>query len=567
MALLRLSIILVLFVLQTSIVRAQEQDAGRRILEEQQRRERFEELERATTGQEITTQETGGVVVEAVCFPIEDIKLTGVTLFSDSDFAPIINRYNKQCLGQASISNLLQDLSAYYADRGYITTRAYVPAQDVSQKKLKIDVLEGRIEAFVYNRVDKDGKPIKAPVRKLKFAFPAKEGDVFQLRDIEHGLEQINRLSSSRASANLSAGEEPGTSQVVVTEQKVDTVRASIGIDNQGTEEGAEAQLRLNLAVDDLLRVNDTFNLSYSGSRNSNAIAFSGSVPYRKWLFSASASYSESLESLSLFSDLFTQTASANLRAERLLFRNERSKYYAYGAVSRYWNERFVNIAALIPQNRSAFSVGFRNEHRLEKSLIAADTSLTFGSSAFGSDRDPENPVFGTPRVEYTKLETSLNYIRPFEKGHQLVVSFTGQMSDQPLFSEEQISIGGWNSVRGYNGFSISGDTGFYIRTELQSKASSIDIRKWGKPLEDAKLWSPVGKAQGGARSFIFMDLGYVFSKPLRREFKMASVGAGMNLEVGRWTIGGTLAAPLVDQGGQRYGEFQALLSASYDLF
>ncbi|WP_146193067.1 ShlB/FhaC/HecB family hemolysin secretion/activation protein [Maritimibacter sp. 55A14] len=546
---------------------AQEQDPGRRILEEQRRRERLEELERAQAGQEVVAPEAKGVVREEVCFPIDEIVLTGVTVLKPRVLEPIVAEFSGRCLGQASIGHLLQRISGAYADKGYITTRAYVPAQDISSRELRIDVLEGRIEAFVYTQLDKDGQPRKSPQRKILSAFPARAGDVFQLRDVEHGLEQINRLASSQANANLTAGTAPGTSRVVVTEQKVDTVRGTVGIDNQGADESGETQIRLGLEADDLLRLNDTYTLSYSGAENSNALALSMSVPFRKWLFSANASYSEALTNLSPTSDLFTQTANLGLRAERLIMRDARSKYYVYGALSSYWNERFVNIAALTPQHRSAWRIGFRHEHRLEKAVIAADTALSFGAGFLGADRDPAVPVPGAPQAEYTALEIRINYIRPLENGRQFSLAVIGQIADAPLFSNEQLAIGGWNSVRGYNGFDVSGDSGFFLRSEYRFKASPLDLRDWGKAFKTAGNWTPLRNAQGGVSPYLFADMGHVYSRATRTAAYMVSIGAGLTARLGKTTLSGSLAMPLRNENGQTAGEVQALLSLSAKLF
>ena len=397
------------------------------------------------------------------------IHLTGVSVFKDGRFDGLLEEFAGQCLGQGSIGNLLQRISGIYADHGYITTRAYVPAQDIASRELTVEVLEGKVEAFIYQQIDKDGNPRPGKPRKLKSAMPLQAGDVFQLRDLEHGLEQINRLRSSQANANLVAGEEPGTSRVAITEQKADTIRGTISVDNRGDKVTGETQISLSLEADDLLGLNDTYFLSYSGARNSNALAFSFSVPHRRWFFAANGSYSESLSPASATSDLFTQTANLNVTAERLLFRDARSKYFLYGGVHSYWNERFVNIAALTPQHRTALSFGLRHEHRLKKSVISANTSFTFGAPFLGGDGNLSPQTSSTPKSEFVKLETRLTYIRPFESGQQLTATMVGQLSDSPLFSNEQLSVGGWESVRGYAGHSSSGDRrGVFARgTEL----------------------------------------------------------------------------------------------------
>ena len=546
---------------------AQEQDAGQRLLEEQQRQKRLEELARNRAGQEITTPDIKGVVHETPCFPIDKISLKGVTVFKEATFAKLTAEFAGQCIGQVSIGNLLGRISAAYADKGYITTRAYVPAQDISNRQLTIEVLEGRVEAFVYQQVDKDGKPKPGKPRKIKSAFPTRAGDVFQLRDVEHGLEQINRLRSSQANANLTAGQAPGTSQIVITEQKADPIRGTFGIDTKGDAVTGETQIRLGVEADDLFRLNDTWSFSYSGARQSNALAFSGSIPYRKWLFSMSGSYSESLSPVTATSDLFTQAANVNFSAERLMYRNARSKYIGYVTAKSYWNDRYVNIAALTPQHRSGLSFGLRHEHRLEKAVISADTSISIGSKFLSADWDATNLPAGSPRTDFEKLGTRLTYIRPLKKNRQLSVALTGQLSTAPLFSNEQISIGGWETVRGYSGHSFSGDSGAYIRNELSFPTEQLDIRKWGKPLTGKKMWNPFKRAQGGIRSFAFVDAGYVHARALDQSSTLMSAGFGVSAQLGLATLNGALAIPLLDRNGQKAGSPQAYLGLTIKLF
>ena len=546
---------------------AQENNPGERLLERQIRERNLEGLATGKAGQNIVVPEVAGVVEEAGCFPIDVIHLTGISVFKEKTFAPLVSEFSGECLGQASISNLLQRISAFYADKGYITTRAYVPGQDISSRELTIEVLEGRVEAFVYQQVDKNGEPRDGKPRKLKSALPLREGDVFQLRDLEHGLEQMNRLRSSQASANLAAGEAPGTSRIVVTEQKADTVRGTFGIDTRGDEVTGRTQVNFSLEADDLLNLNDTYFLSYSGSRNSNSLAFSLSIPYRKWLFAASGSYSESLTPVSELSDLFSQTANLNVTAERLITRNARSKYYGYVSALSFWNNRFINVSELTPQKRTALSFGVRHEHRLEKATISANTSLTFGAPFLGGDKELASATDDTPQVKFKKLESRVTYIRPFENGRQLTSVLNAQLSDSPLFSNEQISVGGWETVRGYAGHSFSGDSGAYLRSELSFPAFGWDIRRLGAPFEEAKIWNPVKNAQGGFRPFIFADMGYVDAKATGQSSTLFSTGFGFSSQLGRATLNGALAIPLVSENGQSAGNLQAFLGFTVKVF
>lgn len=546
---------------------AQEGDAGDRLLERELRQRQLEELARERAGQEISAPEVPGVVAEAVCFPIQSVEIEGNTVLPTADLAKITSAFENQCLGQVSIGNLLQQLSAYYAELGFITTRAYVPPQDIGAQVLKVTVFEGKIEEFVHLQSDKGGQIQEAKSRKLLSAMPQRAGDVFQLRDLEHGLEQINRLRSSQATANLQAGQAPGTSKIVVTEQKVDPVRGTIGLDNRGDPETGEYQLNLGLEVDDLLQLNDALFLSYSGAENSNGLAFGISVPFRRWLFSANGSYSETLQPITATSELFSQTSNLNVQAERLLFRDARTKFFAFGGARSYRNQRYINIVPLAPQHLISLRFGLRGEHRTPKSVFSGSVAWVLGAPFLGGDRDPAAPLPGAPRSEFNKLEVRATYVRPFENGTQLTVSFSGQMANKPLYSQQQISIGGWQSVRGYSGYSFSGDSGAFMRAEYGLPVGQMDWRRAGRALSENDLWNPFEKAVGGARAFAFLDGGSVRQRASGKGAEFMGLGAGFSIQMGLATVRGEIALPLISANGQNSGAVQAYLGVDLKVF
>lgn len=545
---------------------SQESDPGARLLEETRRQREMEALAQNAANQEIKTPKPKGPVAETPCFPIDEIRISGASIFGDHDFAPILADFSAQCLGQVSIGNLLARVSGLYADAGYITTRAYVPAQDISGRELTIAILEGRIEAYVYQQQDSDGSARPGPSRKIGFALPQKPGDVFQLRDLEHGLEQMNRLRSSSVNANLTAGEAPGTSRVVITEKKKDPIRGSIGMNFRKHDGRTSAQVSLAVEADDLLNLNDQWTLSYSGGQDSNALALGVSIPYRKWLFSLNGSYSEELSVVTATSDLFSQTGNMSLMAERLLARNARSKYFAYGTISSYWNDRYINITALTPQHRSALQFGLRQEHRLEKSVVSADISLTFGTGLFGSDKDSSTLPPGSPRTKFAKLKSRLTYIRPLPKERQLSVSVVGQLANKPLYGNEQISIGGWETVRGYAGQSVAGDNGMYVRSEISFPTKPLDLRDWGRSLGKTRM-NPFRNASGGHRQFLFLDAGHVYARADGRSAAMFSAGFGISAKVGNTSVNGTIAFPISNAGGRKKGQAQVYLGITAKTF
>ena len=275
-------------------------DPGVEFLKELQRERERDRVKRSTAGKRIEVKEPQKVKTESFCFDVKTIHVAGVTALEPADLQEHIREYSGTCMGQKAIEALLQSITNSYVTAGFITTRAHVPPQDLNSKTLKIVVLEGTIEAFVYQVVDKKGKTKAGKSRKIKGAFPIKAGDILQLRLIEQGLDQINRLASSQASVNLRPGSKPGTSIVVIQETKGDTVRLTLGGDNNGSSATGTGRVRASLEVDDKLGLNETASVSFVGTQNTNALSYNFSVPYKNWTFSSFGFYSDLVSPVSV---------------------------------------------------------------------------------------------------------------------------------------------------------------------------------------------------------------------------------------------------------------------------
>ena len=105
-------------------------DRQERLLEEQRRR--LEELQELP-GKQISP----GVPVQAAdsrCFPIQEIQLKGADSLSANERDTMFQPYIGQCLGVSQLNELLKVITNHYIDRGLVTTRAYLPQQDLSQR-------------------------------------------------------------------------------------------------------------------------------------------------------------------------------------------------------------------------------------------------------------------------------------------------------------------------------------------------------------------------------------------------------------------------------------------------
>jgi hemolysin activation/secretion protein len=154
------------------------------------------------------------------------------------------------------------------------------------------------------------------------------------------------------------------------------------------------------------------------------------------------------------------------------------------------------------------------------------------GSSAsdFDNKRYLADPGFSIARLTVSREQD-------LPRDVQLWGSVTGQISNQPLVSSEQLGIGGADTVRGYLEAEALGDYGAVAQTELRSP----DLKKYiGGPVH---AW----------RFHLFTDVGLVnLRDPTPQQhfsYGLASVGVGTRVNLWGYLNGAVQDAQTVESG------------------
>lgn len=451
-------------------------DDQRRLLEEQQ--QKLEQLERlpgreARPAAPVTPPSTE-------CVQVDDIDLDGVTRFDAQRQQTWVAPFEGRCLTVEDINALLGEITNAYVDRGYVTTRAYVAQQDLTQRQLKVVVFEGRIEALEST----DATPTP---REIAMASPVAAGDVLNLRDLEQLVDQLGRLPSRQSTMELVPGEDVGSSRVQLDSEGGRPVRFSLGRNNDGTEDTGEQQWALGFEWDSPLGLADQLRMQWGhdvtdhsglGSRDGY---IDYSVPFGNWNFSYSyteSDYDSTAEADGFLFHYDGVSRRHRLMAERLLHRDQVSKTSASVALSRVTTRNSIdgNRIDLSSQTLADVTLGLNHGRRVGSALINADLQWSKGLRNFGAQHD-EHVASGLPKAQFEKTMLTLSAVQPFSLFDQSL-RFTslahGQWSDDVLYSPYRLTIGGLESVRGFKEQSMSGDSGAYWRNQVS----------WHLPLE-----------------------------------------------------------------------------------
>ena len=535
---------------QTQILQEQlrQQD---RILQPQQQQEQAIERQR-----QLKAREPGGIEMQTApatpatppvrpCFEMRRIVLNGAEALSANAKSRLKAPYLDRCIGMASIQELVRDITNYYIDKGYVTSRAYVPEQDIRAGELIIEILEGRIERI---QINKDRARDRAAVLT---AFPFMPGQRLNLRDIEQGLDQINRLPSNRATVKLMPGKYPGNSLLRIHNPAGKRYRLSFRFDNAGQRSIGTERRGLAVELDNPLGLNDQWAIHYlednlSGSgRGHRGLSGYFSAPLGYWTLSYTGSYFEYTSSINTLNDRFKTSGDSlthSLGLSRVIYRDAATKAGVDARLIVKDTNNFLQGNRIEAGSRrlSIFHAGVNYSRRLWGGVASLGLAWEHGIKAFNARRDPPSLGPGEASAQFEKRAASLNFSRPFRM-HDLDMHYNlainGQWADDNLFSSEQISLGGQYSIRGFKENIALGDTGVYMRNEV-----SVSLPRVTTPFWSALL----GELQG----FMAYDAGMLRrdrTDPLERG-RLSGIATGLRKQAGtlRWraALAKSLSAP-----------------------
>jgi len=476
-------------------------DRQNRLLDEQRRR--LDEL-KDLPGKEAKPQ-APATPADSRCFPIQDITLKGADSLPAADRQRLLKPYVGQCLGVSQLNELLKVITDYYIDKGRVTSRAYLPQQDLSSGHLQVLVVEGKLEGL------KGAQGSSVTDRELAMAFPGKVGAALNLREVEQLVDQLSRLPSKQAQMELTPGTQVGGSEVVVKNTPQKPWRASLSRNNDGQKSTGEQQWGAGLEWDSPLGLADQLVLrgghdavSDHQKTSKNSMLYYN-VPWGWWNFSYTYSESDyrTLADLNGYKlKQYGDSQNHQLRAERVIHRDDVSKTSVNVGLAHLRTNNYLLDARLGPSSNrlSELQVGINHGRRIGSGFVNFDLGMQNGIGAFDAqsnnqERDREGNLTSTPN--YRKYTATVSYLQPFTLwGESFSFSSlaTGQRSEDVLFSPQRISLGGSASVRGFKDQQLSGDSGGYWRNDVRwARPVTLD---WLRPAF-AEYGASVGYDQG----------------------------------------------------------------------
>lgn len=383
-----------------------------------------------------------------------------------------LRHYEGQCVGKQGLDLLTKGLQGVILSRGYITTRVLLPAQDLSKGTLRFALIPGVIRNLKFADAAMRGT--------LKSAFPARDGDVLQLRDLEQGLEQMKRVPNQDATMQIVPGTSPGDSDIVVSVKRTKPWSVVLSADNSGTDETGRYIGNASLALYNLLGLNDVLSGGFNQDLQfgNHALGMHGwnasyAVPWGYWigtLYGYTNTYYQQVAQASQSFVASGNAQTAGLKLERVVYRSQNDVSGVEFQLIKRFGASFIAGTEISLQDRdnTFIEAGVTNRHYFGAAQF--DGTLAYRQGIGGLGARPDTPGGPTYRFKMATLDANLTV--PFALAGQAlryVGTVHGQFTNDELNYIDDLTIGSRYTVRGFSGQTmLAAEKGFYWRNELQ---------------------------------------------------------------------------------------------------
>jgi hemolysin activation/secretion protein len=424
-----------------------------------------------------------GVVLEgAQKVMVRRFLLQGASAIPSAELQQVLAPYTGRELTFTELQQACNAVTTFYRESGYFVASAVLPAQEIGNGEVTIQVLEGRIsqvamvpEANVRLRPDVARRYIDALV-------PA--GQPVQEDRLERALLLTQDLPGMGARAELSKGQGLGESDLAVQLSEGPLASGTISLDNSSNRYTGATRLSGNVALNDLGGLGGQLSLLASTAGDGFRYGRAGYVaPVGSSGLKAGAAFSrlryklgEEFASL----DAHGTASVAQMIATYPLLRTRSTNIQLRSGFDDKRYENFANGAQTSDKHVQVLPLAVTFSRQQDDAMTQASLELSLGHLDLGGNiASQEADAAGARSAgRFTHLAYTLGRYQRLGGNLGVLLNASGQFASRNLESGEKMSLGGPGRVRAYPAGEASGDEGHVVTSELH-----YELPEWGADL------------------------------------------------------------------------------------
>lgn len=434
---------------------------------------------------------------------VQKINVTGSTVFALEQLNPIVQPFEGRSLTTEQLREVADKITQLYLDQGYITSRAIVAEQTISNGIVEIRVIEGSLEEITIEGTGKrrvNDSYIRSRVQ-LGAKTPLNTG---QLED------QLRLLRADplfeNIEASLRAGSAIGKSKLIVRVTEANPFEGSVGIDNYSPPSVGSERLGLNLLYRNLTGNGDAIAASYYHTTRSGADNwdFTYRLPVNPMngalQLRTSLNTNKIVESAFSFFDIQGDSQLYEISFSQPIVRSPRQEFSLYLGFAY---QRSSALAGPFPISPGADAEGITKTSVIKfgqdylrrdvKGAWSVRSLFSIGTDWFGATRNPDP----TPDSRFFSWLGQVQRVQVLNENNFLIAGADIQLTPDILLPSQQFVIGGGQSLRGYRQNIRAGDNGVRFSLEdritLQRNEAGVSTLQLAPFFDAGTVWNTKG--------------------------------------------------------------------------
>ena len=467
---------------------------------------------------------------EVITFELKKIVTDASAVLTDAELDAIIKPYEGKQVQLNDIYAIVDKINALYNDKGYVTCRAFLPPQTITDGTVKLLSVEGRTGSTIVNN-NKYTKT-KYITNRMHLA----KGEIANIKRLNKDLLLFNATNSTQLRIMMKAGTEPGTTDYEITAYEPMRDTWTIFEDNAGSDTSGEYRTGLFFNTKSLSGHCDALSLGTVISEGTKAanVMYSRSLgrsgTKMNLVYSTNAvevvkgEYEDMIKGhANSYAIGFTQPIVVNetTRTELSLDYNRQNSKTDFMPAGTRFN--------IVDDSVQDFSLGFAITNYGASHVFYQKHSYVRGYSESTPDMSAQN----SQNFGFYKFNAM--YQKLYKAGQMWSLRADAQWSgSEGMVSSRQFYMGGMYSVRGYKENYLGGDSGFTFSAEyavpvINKNTSAFTFFDYGHVYGNGQsddqhnVLSSVGL---GIRSTInqYCSASLILGIPLQREFSAEKV-------------------------------------------
>ena len=425
------------------------------------------ELEKAPPPQPLPDEPTQQI-------PVQRVLILGSTILTPEEINPLVGPLEGRLVTLSELRQLANKITEIYLERGYVTSRAILPAQTISEGVVRIEVIEG-----ILTEIQIEGtKRLRNSYIESRIRLGV--GQPLDTARLENQLRLLraNPLFEN-IEASLRASETPGESILIVRVTETNPFEFSINSDNYSPPTVGSERVGSTLFHRNLTGRGDFFVASYNTTRlfddESDVFDFIYNLPINAMngtLQARAAPNSNRIGQEFEDLDISGTTDVYEFSYRQPIFRNPRQEFALSLGLSYQRTKTLFNDMSLREFDPTLNDDGINSTTviRLGQDYIRRDS---LGAWALRSQFNIGTGLFGATVKEDSEADGhffswlgQVQRVQRLSASHLLIVQGDLQLSSTSLLPYQQFIMGGGLSLRGYRQNVRSGDNGFRFSIE-----------------------------------------------------------------------------------------------------